>query len=196
MTGRVIASASTSLDGFVALPDDTIGPLFDWYEAGDVAVPNAGDLPDFHLTRASADHWRAWTASVGALVVGRRLFDLTDGWRGQHPIGVPVVVLTHEPPTDWAYAEGAAFTFVTTGVEDAVATAKRLAGSKDVGVAAGTIAGQVLAAGLLDAAAIDLVPVVLGAGKPFFGHERDVRLGDPTTVIPSARVTHLVLPVR
>ena len=196
MTQKVVASASMSLDGYIALPDDTIGPLFDWYEAGDVAVPNAGDLPDFHLTPVSAARWRAWTASLGALVVGRGLFDITDGWRGVHPIGVPVVVVTHRAPTDWAHAAGAPFTFVTTGVEDAVATARRIAGERHVGVAAGSIAGQVLAAGLLDEAAIDLVPAVLGRGKRYFGDEGDVVLGDPTTVLPSERVTHLVLPVR
>ena len=196
MAQQVVASASMSLDGFIALPDDTVGPLFDWYEAGDVAVSNAGDLPDFHLTPASAAHWRAWIASIGALVVGRRLFDITDGWRGVHPLGVPVVVVTHRAPLDWAHADGADLVFETGGIEAAVATAGRLAGELDVGVAAGSIAGQVLAAGLLDAAAIDLVPVVLGRGKRYFGDQRDVLLGDPTTVVPSTRVTHLVLPVR
>ena len=55
--GKVVSSASTSLDGFVADPDNDPGPLFDWYEAGDVEIVNAGELPPFHLTRESAEYW-------------------------------------------------------------------------------------------------------------------------------------------
>ena len=74
------------------------GALFDWYEAGDVEIVNAGDLPPFHLTRESADYWTEWIGELGCLVVGRTLFDITDGWTGEHPLGVPFVVLTHEAP--------------------------------------------------------------------------------------------------
>lgn len=195
--GRVISSASASLDGFVAYDDNNPGPLFDWYEAGEVEVVNAGDLPPFHLTSASAEYWRGWVSSIGCLVVGRTLFDITDGWKGEHPMGVPFVVLTHEEPTDWAWAGTGNGHFVTDGIEAAVAKAREIAGDRDVGVAAGTVAGQALAAGLLDAVAIDLVPVVLGGGHPYFADVApdDVRLGDPTVVIPSTRVTHLAFPV-
>lgn len=196
--GKIVTSASTSLDGFVAYPDDNPGPLFDWYEAGDVEVVNAGDLPPFHLTPTSADYWRGWTSQLGCLVVGRHLFDITDGWKGQHPLGVPFVVLTHEAPADWAHAHTGNAHFVTDGIEAAVAKAQELAGEKTIGVAAGTVAGQALAAGLVDEVAIDLVPVVLGDGHAYFAgiDPADVRLGDPTVVIPSTRVTHLVFPVR
>ena len=114
--GKVVCSASTSLDGFVAYPNNDPGPLFDWYEAGDVEVVNAGDLPPFHLTRESADYWTAWTAELGCLVVGRLLFDITDGWKGEHPLGVPFVVLTHEAPTDWAHGATGNAHFVTDGI--------------------------------------------------------------------------------
>lgn len=195
--GRVISSASTSLDGFVAYDNNDPGPLFDWYEAGDVEVVNAGDLPPFHLTPASAEYWRGWVSSIGCLVVGRTLFDITDGWKGEHPLGVPFVVLTHEVPAEWAWAATGNGHFVTDGIDAAIATAREIAGDLDVGVAAGTVAGQALAAGLLDAVAIDLVPVVLGNGHPYFADldPEDVTLGDPTVVIPSTRVTHLVFPV-
>lgn len=196
--GKVISSASMSLDGFIANADQTVGPLFDWYDNGDQAVPSASPDVNFHLSPASADHWRAWTASVGALVVGRELFDLTDGWHGTHPLGVPVVVLTHDPPTDWSYPGSEEFHFVTDGIEAAVAVAQQLAGSKVVGVAAGTIARQCLEAGLLDEVAVDLVPLVMGTGRPYFGEltgGRPALLGDPTTVIQGDRVTHLVFPV-
>lgn len=190
----MIVNASCSLDGFVALPDDSVGRLFDWYAAGDVEVPTAGDLAPFRMTPESAAHWRGFTARLGALVVGRRLFDLTDGWRGRHPLGVPVVVVTHRPPVAWSPPGAEDFAFVDD-VAEAVRVASGIAGERAVAVAAGDVGGQALAAGLVDEVAMDLVPVVLGAGRPFFGAARDVRLGDPTTVVPAARVTHLVLPV-
>jgi dihydrofolate reductase len=195
--GKVVVAASASLDGFVADTVDDPGPLFDWYQAGDVEVTNAGDLPPFHLTKASAEYWRGWTGALGCLVVGRHLFDITDGWRGVHPLGVPFVVVTHEPPTDWSYAHTGNAHFVTEGVEAAVAKAQQLAGDRIVGVAAGIVAGQALAAGLVDEVAIDLVPVVLGEGHAYFAgiDPAGVALGDPTVVVPSTRVTHMVFPV-
>ena len=186
-----------SLDGFIAFDDNSIGHLFDWYEAGDVQVETEGDLPAFTLTQESADYWRGWTRDVGCLIVGRILFDVTDGWQGQHPMGVPVVVMTHEPPTDWSYPGSENFTFVTTGIQDAVAAAQKIAGDKTVGVAAGVVAEQALTAGLLDEVAIDLAPVFLGSGKRYFP-DLDVEtvLGDPITVIVAKKVTHLLFPVK
>ncbi|WP_369053418.1 dihydrofolate reductase family protein [Kineococcus terrestris] len=192
----LVASASASLDGFVALPDDDPGPLFDWYSAGDVEVPNAGDLPPFHLTPTSAAHWRSWVASLGCLLVGRRLFDLTDGWRGRHPLGVPVVVLTHERPSGWRYPGSEDFVFAAT-VGEAVDAATAVAGERVVGVAAGQVATQVRAAGLLDEVHVDLVPVFLGAGRRYFTDTSGpLLLGDPLEVVVSRRVTHLRFPAR
>lgn len=196
--GTVVSSASMSLDGFIAHQDNTVDPLFEWYDNGDQTVTTADDGMSFHLTQASADHWRAFVSGLGALVVGRELFDVTDGWRGNHPLGVPVVVLTHDPPTDWHYPGSEKFQFVTEGVGVAVAAAQRLAGDKNVAVAAGTIARQCLQEGLLDEVAVDLIPVVLGSGRPYFGELTGGNprlLGDPTTVIRGSRVTHLVFPV-
>ena len=84
-----------------------------------------------------------------------------------------------------------------TGSRAAVRRAQELAGDKGVAVAAGTIATQCLQLGLLDEVAVDLVPVVLGGGRPFFGEvvPGDIALGDPTTCIRSDRVVHLVYPV-
>lgn len=195
--GKTVASASMSLDGFVAFPDNNPGPLFDWYDAGDVEIVNEGDLPSFHLTAESARYWNGWRSDLGCLVVGRVLFDVTDGWKGQHPLGVPFVVLTHEAPVGWAWAHLGNGHFVTGGIEDALARAQEIAGERTVGLAAGTIAGQALDAGLVDEVAIDLVPVVLGEGHRYFANidPSRVRLGDPTVVIPSSHVTHLVFPV-
>ncbi len=196
--GRVISSASTSLDGYVALPDDQIGRLFDWYENGDVVLETATPGLTFRLSPQSAAYVRGWWADLGALVVGRVLFDITDGWDGRHPLDVPVVVVTHRVPEDWVRAHpDAPFTFVTDGVAAALERAQQLAGEGTVQVAAGTIARQCLELGLLDAVAIDLVPVVLGRGKPYFGDLAvdPAVLGDPTTCVQGDRVTHLVFPV-
>ncbi|MCU1416527.1 MAG: dihydrofolate reductase [Schumannella sp.] len=197
--GKVIANATMSLDGYIATPDDGIGHLFDWYDAGDIEVANAGHpgyLPPFHLTPESAAYWRQWVDQIGALIVGRTLFDVTDGWQGKHPLGVPVVVMTHQPPTDWSYPGSEDFHFVTTGIQDAVAQAQRTAGDRTVAVAAGTVAEQALRAGLLDEIAIDLAPVFLGTGKRFLaGLDVETVLGEPITVLAASKVIHLRYPV-
>src|SRR3954454_21478778 len=196
--GKVVAQAIMSLDGYVAKQDNTIGSLFDWLQNGDVALPTpAGDFT-VHLTPASAEHWQQWLSSLGALVCGRTLFEVADGWQGRHTLDVPVVVVTHHVPTDWVEAHpDAPFHFVTDGVESAIGTARKLAADRDITVSAGTIAGQCLELGLLDEVAIDLVPVVMGEGRPFFGRLalEDVPLGDPTVCIQGDRVIHLVFPV-
>jgi len=92
----------------------------------------------------------------------------------------------------------APFTFVTDGVAAAVAHARTLAGDRVVAVTGGTIARQCLDLGLLDEVAVDLVPVVMGAGnRPFFGELSgdEALLGNPSVCIQGDRVTHLVFPV-
>ena len=196
--GAVVAAASMSLDGYIAKADNTIGRLFDWYDAGDVEVPTATPGITFHLTPASAAIWREWTAVLGVIVCGRTLFDVTDGWGGRHTMDAPVVVVTHRVPTQWVQDHpDAPFEFVTDGVAAAIARAQEIAGPRTVAVTGGTIAAQCLQLGLLDAVAIDLVPVVMGGGRAFFSglSIEDVALGDPEVCVPSARVTHLRMPV-
>ena len=92
--GKVISSASMSLDGYIAKDDNSIGRLFDWLQNGDVEVltrTGSGDM-SFHLSRRSAPYWREWTSGLGALVCGRTLFDVTNGWSGRHNFDVPVVM--------------------------------------------------------------------------------------------------------
>jgi dihydrofolate reductase len=195
--GKVIASASMSLDGYIAKDDNTIGRLFDWLQNGDVEYRTATQDITFHLSPRTAEYWRHWVSGLGGLVCGRTLFDVTDGWGGRHTMDVPVVVVTHQVPTGWVEAHpGAPFHFVTDGVEAAVATAQEIAGDRIVAITAGTIAGQCLELGLLDEVAIDLVPVVMGGGRRFFGSLAigDVPLGDPTVCVQGDRVTHLVFP--
>ena len=151
-----------------------------------------------HLTPQSAEHMRQWTSSFGVLVCGRTLFDFTNGWDGRHDFDVPVIVVTHTVPTEWVDAHpGAPFSFVTDGVEAAIAQAQLIAGDLAVNVTAGVVAGQCLELGLLDEVAIDLVPVVMGAGRPFFGNLalEDVPLGNATTCIEGDQVIHLTFPV-
>jgi len=197
--GKVVAAAVMSLDGYIAKHDNSIGRLFDWYQNGSEACPTASPDITMHISPKSVDHWRQWTSSLGALVCGRTLFDFTNGWDGRHTMDVPVVVVTHHVPTEWVRDHpDAPFTFVTDGVRAAVEQAQRTAGDRVIAVTGGTIAGQCLEAGLLDEVAIDLVPVVMGAGRPFFGElgAEDVVLGDPTVCIQGDQVTHLVFPVR
>jgi dihydrofolate reductase len=197
--GKVVASASMSLDGYIAKDDNTIGRLFDWLQNGEVECSTATQDITFHLSPASAGYWRSWVSGLGALVCGRTLFDFTGGWGGRHTMDVPVVVVTHQEPEAWVQAHpGAPFRFVTGGVAAAVAQAQEIAGDRTVAVAAGTVARQCLELGLLDEIAIDLVPVVMGTGRPYFGplSLADVALGDPTVCVPADRVTHLVFPVR
>lgn len=198
--GKVVAQANMSLDGYVAKADNSIGRLFDWLQNGEVEMLSpAGDIT-IHLSQASAEHMRQWMSSLGALVCGRTLFEVANGWQGRHTLDVPVVVVTHQVPTEWVGAHSdAPFTFVTEGVEAAVARAQEIAGDKVVTVTGGTIARQCLELGLLDEVAVDLVPVVMGEGnRPFFGKlsADDVMLGNPTVCIQGDRVTHLVFPVQ
>ena len=187
---KVMTGASMSLDGYVAAPaDPEYAHLFAWYGNGDVAIETADETMTLHATAASAEYIRTTFSTTGAVVCGRGVFDITNGWDGNHPIGCPVVCMTHDPPDDWPYDNAH---FVTDGIEAAVALAKSLAGDKTVAVAAGTIASQALNAGLIDEVCIDLVPVLLGEGTSYFDALAGVPLSleDPT-VIEGTGVTHL-----
>jgi len=192
--GEVIANMSMSLDGFIADPADGIDQLFGWMGNGEVEVPTAVDWATFRMSPASAEYMRAAMVGVGALIAGRHLFDITQGWGGTHPLGVPVFVVTHEPPADWPHTE--TFTFVDS-VESAVERARETAGDKNVVVASSKIAQQCLNAGLLDALNVDLVPVLLGQGVRWFDDlaKTPVHLDDPA-VIEGNGVTHLAYRVR
>jgi dihydrofolate reductase len=127
--------------------------------------------------------------------MGRRLFDLTNGWEGKPPAGEHVVVVTHRPKPDGWHPE-AKYQFVDD-VAEAIATAKQLAGDRIVAVTAGDVGGQALALGLVDEVAIDVVPVVFGEGKRYFGPvDGQHLLDDPYTVIQGDRVLHLRYRVR
>lgn len=195
---KVYTGASMSLDGYISGPGESgFEHLFKWYDNGDVAVPTTKPEMTFHMSEASARHFRDIVDNTGAIVVGRKLFDQTSGWDGNHPMGCPVVVLSHSVPEGWP-REDAPFTFVSEGIASAVAKAQELAGDKVVGVNGGTIARQCLEAGLLDEIWIDLVPVLLGGGTPFFDQLKDIPvvLEGPISVTEDTGVTHLRYRVR
>lgn len=194
---RIIATASISLDGKIALPDDDPGPIFDWYENGNVGIAPGDPEREFHLSRASADYVSGWWSTIGAEVIGRRLFDITNGWDGRPPGGgSSVVVVTHTQPTDWAYLESAPFKFVD-GLERAIDVATADAAGKDITITGGDLTGQALALGLVDELRVELTPVILGAGIDFFGEYAGspILLDDPE-IVPGNRVTHLHYRVR
>lgn len=166
---KVTVGATMSLDGYIAGPDDTgFDLLFRWMNNGDVVTTTNDPNISMSTTPEDAEHIRDLVERIGALVCGRHLYDLTNGWGGRHPMNAPVVVLTHNPPADRPL-EDENFVFVTGGIEAAIAKAKEIAGDKEVGLNSGTIARQALEAGLIDEVHIDLVPVLLGAGTPYFG---------------------------
>jgi dihydrofolate reductase len=189
----VVVQAVASLDGYIARPDDMPGPIFDWYAAGDVEVAPGDSERPFTVSQASADYVGETWSRIRCLIIGRHLFDFVDGWDGRPAAGDHVFVVTHEAPTDWGH-EDAPFTFCTEGIEDAVRRAREYAGDGDgvVGVSAGEVGGQIVAAGLADEIAIDLAPVFLGQGKRFLGSFTDeLVLDDPSVVVQGERVLHL-----
>jgi dihydrofolate reductase len=187
----LIADIAMSLDGFVADTKDDPSELFGWYFAGDVEVPTPQPGFSFRAPEASARVLRDGIATIGALIGGRRYFDLSDGWGGNHPMGVPTFIVTHQVPDGWPREESS-IRFVTDGLDSAVAQAKVAAGDKNVAVATPSIAQQLLDRGELDQLHLNVVPVLLGAGVPFFAElaTAPVRLQEPE-VVESDGVTHL-----
>jgi dihydrofolate reductase len=124
----------------------------------------------FEMSREGVEFIEEAGRGAGVLVTARRTFDLAHAWGGKHPMDVPMVVVTHRVPGEWANREGSPFTFVTEGVPKAIDVARQIAGDKDVVVGAPSVTWQCLQLGLLDAIHIDLAPVVLGRGIRLFDH--------------------------
>jgi dihydrofolate reductase len=195
---KVVAIMSMSLDGYVADADDGVSDVFDWYFSGDVDVKTASPTSGmtFHVSAGSAEHLRGLQGEVGAMLTGRRTFDVAEGWGGHHPWDVPAYIVTHDVPDGWPLPESTVH-FVTDGIESAVAQAKSGAGAKSVGVHGAQTIQQCLNAGLIDELHIDLAAVLLGGGVALFDHlaNTPVVLGDPT-VVAGVGVTHLRYPVQ
>jgi dihydrofolate reductase len=194
---KIVAIMSMSLDGFVADRNDGVAEVFDWYmHSGDVEIHTGGSDPmTFRLSEPSARHVRELTSGLGAVLTGRRTFEVADGWGGNHAWG-PAFVLTHQIPAGWPRPD-ATVHFVTDGIESAVNQARAAAAGKSVGVHGADTIQQLLNAGLLDEINVDIAAVLLGSGVRLFDNlaGAPAALGNPT-VIAGVGVTHLRYPVR
>ena len=149
----------------------------------------------FRVSEASAAHLRALWSELGAVLTGRRTFDVAQGWGGNHAWG-PAFVLTHHVPEGWP-RPGSTVHFVSDGIESAVRQAKAAAGGKNVAVHGADTIQQLLNAGLLDEINVDVAALLLGDGVRLFDRLAGTPsvLGDPR-VIAGVGVTHLRYPVR
>ncbi len=191
--GAVVMYGSVSVDGFIADENDEPGPLFDWLSNGGVPLDDSGVV---NVSQTSYDYTRPYWDQIGATIVGRHVFDMTDGWDGKPPSGIDHVVVVSHWPAPEGWDPEAPFHFVD-GINAAVAKARALAVDRIVEVAAGEVGGQVLAAGLIDEVRMDVVPVVMGAGKRYFGSvDAQHLLENPDAVIQGDRVLHLRYRVR
>ena len=206
--GKVIADISVSLDGFVTGPDDEPGRglgrggegLHNWVMGRPWRYDDGGSrFEPVDVDRKVLEH----AMSGGASIIGRRMFDITGGWGGQPP-GAPQLsyfVLTHEAPAQWLTPDSP-FTFVTDGIESALAQARAAAGERDVAIGGGAnVIQQYLAAGLVDELRLHVAPMLLGAGRRLFGHlgsqvsDGPIEL-EQAGVVESPFATHLTYTVR
>jgi dihydrofolate reductase len=164
-----------SLDGYVADRNDGVGEVFDWYmNSGDVEFHTGGSDPmTFRVSEPSAEHLRALWSELGAVITGRRTFEVAEGWGGNHAWG-PAFVVTHAIPEGWPRA-GSTVHFVTDGIESAVKQAKAAAGAKSVAVHGADTIQQLLNAGLLDDICVDVAALFLGSGVRLFDHPPALR---------------------
>jgi len=156
---KVIVGMTTSLDGFVADESGSASRLY----------------PDLAALRGTA-YMNEAIAGTGAVVMGRRTFEMgdPDSYVGSYEFQVPIFVVTHEPPrVAPKQDEHLTFTFVTDGVEGAVAQATAAAGDQDVQVVGGPgLIRQLFLAGLVDELHVDVMPVLLGSGLRFLEDPR------------------------
>src|SRR5829696_2145168 len=205
---QVILDISTSLDGYVAGPrptlDDPLGEggegLHEWVVRLETWRTQHG--LEGGVTGEDSELVDEYVARQGAVVMGRKMFSGGSGpweddpnaggwWGDEPPFRVPVFVVTHHE-REPLVLKGTTMTFVTDGVEAAIAQAREAAAGKDVAVAGGAdVAQQALAAGLLDEIQLHVSPVLLGGGTLLFGDlDAPVAL-ERTRVVDSPNAAHL-----
>ncbi len=151
--GKVVVNRCMSLDGFIA----AAGHVMDW---GD-----GRQLTDF----VGPDELSEIAAATGAMLIGRRTSDVGDRMEAEEPGSVdypftgPFFVLTHRPPE----SPEPGVSYLSGDISEAVATARRAAGTKNLEILGADVAGQCLQAGLVDEILVYVVPVLLGDGIPF-----------------------------
>lgn len=194
---RVAIDMSISLDGFIAGPND--GPqlplggrggeqIFNWYFSGKTPYKGTMFRPKPGSRRVVAEMFQ----EAGAMLTGRRTYEIANGWNGNHPVNsIPVVIMTHKPPQNPPRGKSQ-LVFVTSGIEAAVEKAKALAKGGNVGIAGASVAQQALRAGLVDELYLHAAPIVLGAGVRLFENLGDeaIRLRK-ISAIDAEDATHL-----
>ncbi|MEK6206034.1 MAG: dihydrofolate reductase family protein [Chloroflexota bacterium] len=156
---KVIVGMTTSLDGFVNDRNGSVERLY----------------PDLEALRKT-EFLRDAIANTGAVVMGRRAYDMANGDFTGYEFQVPIFVVTHRPPKDAPKGQNAnlSISFVTEGTEAAVQKAKKAAGARDVTVVGGaSTAQQCINAGLADELEVGIVPVLFGEGLRLFENLRD-----------------------
>jgi dihydrofolate reductase len=157
---------SMSLDGYIAGPNDGPGnPGGDKFMRLHEWLGFVGTPPNTKGTGWGA-HFMEEGSATGAVLVGRRTVEQVDHWDGNHH-GVPIFVPSHRPPAE-AVAKYPLVTYVTDGIESAMAQAKAAAGDRDVMVHGAYTARKALEAGVLDELQIHQIPVLFGAGRRMF----------------------------
>ena len=172
---KVVVDISMSLDGFVAGPHDGLGrglgeggePIHNWIMGGPWTYAGG---PPFHASGVDQEILSESFAAVGAVIVGRRMYDVVDGWGDESPFDRPVFVVTSRPHPVRTVGE-TSYTFVTGGIHAALALARDAAGDRGVWVGGGArVIQQFLANGLVDEMQMHLAPVLVGAGTRLFEH--------------------------
>jgi dihydrofolate reductase len=167
---KIIAAITMSVDGYITGPDD--GPskglgeggerLHYWVFGGPWSYESG---PQGEPTGVDAEYLTEGTARVGAIVIGRNMYEASEHWGDKNPWGVPVFVVTHRPEDE---PDNGEFTFVGD-FEEAINLAREAAGDKDVNIGGGgDVIRQGLDAGIVDELDIILAPVILGGGKHLF----------------------------
>ena len=168
--GKVNAGITTSVDGYIAGPDDGPGKglgeggerLHYWVFGGAWSYDNE---PQGEPSGEDAEWLAEASSRAGAIVGGRATYEAAEHWGDKNPFGLPFFIVTHRPEEE---PEGGHFQFVS-GVEEAVERAREAAGDKDVNIMGGAdVIRQALDAGLVDELTIVVAPVVLGGGKRLF----------------------------
>jgi len=206
---KVVIDMSMSLDGFVAGPDQSVDNplgiggmrLHEWVFP--LKVWRATQGLKGGKANASSRVVQKTMSGIGATIMGRNMFGghpgpwnpakPWNGWWGDNPpFHHPVFVLTHHPRPPLALEGGTTFTFITDGIEAALAQARRAAGGKDVALAGGASAGrEYLNAGLVDEMELHVAPILLGAGERLFDGVRDLHGLELVRTIAAPGVAHL-----
>ena len=206
--GKLRVHISTSVDGFIAGPNQTLEQplgeggeqLHDWVVQLEAwRKPHGLEAGEINASTSVVEELQS---NVGATVMGRNMFgggpgpweedDPWNGWWGDNPpFHTPVFVLTHHPREPLEMEGGTTFSFVTDGIESALDQARQTAGDKDVLIGGGAnVMQQYLAARLVDEFELHVVPILLGDGERLLENVGDLKL-EQVRAVEAPGVTHI-----